>query len=367
MIRGGPPAGADAQSHGAFAARSSSRAPSATSSACERCKRTRARKCPALRFRCGMAPAEDQNQAQPREPQLPPGRIPTPTWSVVRSAPRHARPARARLRQPHAASRASLFPFEHQQLVPIMRLAYVRLGADRVELLEQLGGFDPDSGSGGTAMDASHEGQPIAQIALDRKARRDMAVPFLRRGVRLTLLPPTQQPLEQPSGGAVRGHRVGPEKTASAGDRTLARLRLIEGGSIDHGDVIERAGDRAVAASNALIVLKVDFPLWPAANCPGRARVHAFGIVAMAAGAGHQVLANLDTVADEPAAPVQRLAGAHAVVALDAAVEVHYQQRFGLDYPQLAAFLQQVRQLRSDTVFLLLLARDDLVHRALGG
>src|SRR5208282_6274758 len=101
----------------------------------------------------------------------------------------------------------------------------------------------------------------------------------------------------------------------------LFGLCAVELGRLDHRDIVVRARDRAVTASDTHVVLEVDFALQPAFDRAGRATVHAFGVVAMAAGRGHQVFAHRNSRADEPAFAVQRLAGFHATVAFDAQVQ----------------------------------------------
>src|SRR5262249_61051416 len=108
-----------------------------------------------------------------------------------------------------------------------MRLADVRFGADGVYLLEQFRRFDPDRRTGGTAVDASHERQPIAQVALDWIAGRRMRV---LAGVRLPgcALFLAEQP-RQPSRRAMMLRlRIGTEEIAPTHDPGLARLSFVE-------------------------------------------------------------------------------------------------------------------------------------------
>src|SRR5207245_2565279 len=78
--------------------------------------------------------------------------------------------------------------------------------------------------------------------------------------------------------------------------------------------------------------------------------------------AGNEIFAHLNTVANETALAVQRLTGAHAVVAFDAQVEIHNEQRIGLQEAKLAAFLEQIRYLLSDSTLLFVAFGDDLAH-----
>src|SRR5579864_729475 len=115
----------------------------------------------------------------------------------------------------------------------------------------------------------------------------------------------------------MRRHRVGPKEIRIAHDAGLARLRLVEDRGIDHRDIVVRARDRAVAAPDTHVVLKINFAFRPPLDRSRRATIHTLRIVAMAAGARHEVFPQLNSVTDQPALAVQRLAGLYARVALD--------------------------------------------------
>src|ERR1700730_15545704 len=81
-------------------------------------------------------------------------------------------------------------------------LAHTRADAYRPGLLEQFRRVDPDRGPGRAAMNASHEGQPVAQIALYGKRRGHMLrATGSRDGNRLAptlpLAPTAAQPLQK--------------------------------------------------------------------------------------------------------------------------------------------------------------------------
>jgi hypothetical protein len=57
--------------------------------------------------------------------------------------------------------------------------------------------------------------------------------------------------------------------------------------------------------------------------------------------AGNQILAKLDSIAEKPALAVQRFTDLHAVVAIDAGIEIHHEQRVGLDSTELPASVEQ--------------------------
>ena len=80
---------------------------------------------------------------------------------------------------------------------------------------------------------------------------------------------------------------------------------------------------------------------------------------------GTRYLSELDAVADQTALTVQRLARLHAFVALDAEVEVHHEQRVGLDHAELPAALEQIGNFGRDGAFLLEALLDDLARRRL--
>src|SRR5215831_7681141 len=82
----------------------------------------------------------------------------------------------------------------------------------------------------------------------------------------------------------------------------------------------------------------------------------------MPAGTRHQVLAELNAVANQPALAMKRFAGPHTIIALDTEVEVHHQQGVGLNYPELPHFLQQFREFWGDGTVLLLSPRDNFPH-----
>src|SRR5216683_2094085 len=248
-------------------------------------------------------------------------------------------------------------------------LAHTRADAYRAGLLEQFRRVDPDRRPGWAAMNASHERQPVAQIALYGK-RRGYVLRTIGSsdGNRLAFAPPlapaAEQPLQKPRfADIVRRHRVGPEEIRVAHRMALARLRPVERRRVDHRDIVVRTRDCAVAASDAHVVLEIDFALGTPLDRAGRAAVHALRIVAMAARAGDEVLADLDAVADQAALAVQRLARLDTLVALDAQVQVHHQQRIGLDHAQLPASFEQLRNFGCDFLRLLVAPLDMLPHR----
>src|SRR5216683_2272073 len=247
-------------------------------------------------------------------------------------------------------------------------LAHTRADAYRAGLLEQFRWVDPDRRPGWAAMNASHEGQPVAQIALYGKRRGHVLGAIgSSDGNRLAFAPPlapaAEQPLQKPRfADIVRRHRVGPEEIRVAHRMALARLRPVERRRVDHRDIVEGTRDRAVAASDAHVVLEIDFALGTPLDRAGRTAVHALRIVAMAARAWDEVLADLDAVADQAALAVQRLARLDTLVALDAQVQVHHQQRVGLEHPQLPASFEQFRHFRRDFLGLLLALLDELAN-----
>src|ERR1700682_43944 len=88
----------------------------------------------------------------------------------------------------------------------------------------------------------------------------------------------------------------------------LSLLCRIELAGLDHRDVVVGAGDCAIAASDAHVVLKIDLAFRSALDCACRTAVHALGIVAMSAGGRYQVFPELDSGPYEAAGAVQRLA-----------------------------------------------------------
>src|SRR5690242_21709761 len=97
----------------------------------------------------------------------------------------------------------------------------------------------------------------------------------------------------------------------------MMRLRAVKRWRVDHRDIVVGASDRAIAASDTHVVLEVDLTLWTPLNRARWATVHAARIVTMAAGAGHQILADLNAIANEAALAMQRLASLDAIVTFD--------------------------------------------------
>src|SRR5579875_1696230 len=217
-------------------------------------------------------------------------------------------------------------------------LAHPRPLAHCSGALEQLGWVDAHRGAGGTVVHAPHEWQAVAQVALNREAGRDVRG-YRRLGWRrLASTHRRQHSTPQPRlTGVMSGHRIGPKERRVLHGLGLEALRVIESGRIDHRDVVIGTGDRAVAAANTFFILEIDLTLGPALDGAGGATVHAFRIVAMTAGGGNQVLAQLDAITNQTALAVQRFAGPDTIVAFHAQIKIHYQQGVGLDYPELAA------------------------------
>ena len=144
-------------------------------------------------------------------------------------------------------------------------------------------------------------------------------------------------------------------KEVTADLRRLARLRLVEGRRIDHRDVVEGTRDRAVAASDAHDRTESRFrPSGRRLTAPvGQAFMH-LGSSQWRQALGTRYLPIWTPLRISRLRPCSDSQALHAVVALDAQVEVHHQQRVGLDHAELAAFLEQVGQLRGDGAFLLL-------------
>src|SRR5882757_9432366 len=98
----------------------------------------------------------------------------------------------------------------------------------------------------------------------------------------------------------MRRKRIGAEKIAMQRVR-FAFLREIEFVRFDHRDVVVRTSNLTVRASDALVILEINFALGPSLDGASRTRAHAFGIVAMPAGAGDQKVVDLDAGANQAA------------------------------------------------------------------
>src|SRR5438552_2965376 len=215
------------------------------------------------------------------------------------------------------------------------RLLDPRPDAHEARLLEQRAWIHAYGGAGRARMHATHVREAVAEVALDGVTRRHGVrgiVPALGFG-RPDARGLQQAEALQPAALAllVLGNGVGTEELTVGNRRLLAGLSGVELARLDHRDVVVRAGDGAGPAAHAQIVLDEDLALGAPLDRGRRTGEHAQRVVAMPAGARHQILAELHPAADEAALAVQRLARLHAEVALDAQLEVHHEQRIGLD------------------------------------